>query len=779
MSTTKTWTCGGTQVFRVEYTTANRTATVTTSTSTLQVTGGGIDGMTFVSNNIPTITYGWYINSTRKTTNYINATTQTIVTNYTANTTDIFNSTNKNTRTAHLYWKWGPVTYNGSTDSSQITSVNYTVTLNAPPTFNSTNVVLNGPAYVGCVTATATLSNLSAKYGADISSAVLKIGNQTATRTTNGSFDPFTLTAAGTFTPTVTVTDSRGQVTTTNLTPITILPYVAPAINNFRVERTTNTGVKDDEGNSAVIATTFNYTDAVANLTEPTITVTDSNNTTITPLITWYSDSALTTIINENDWSSVAKNTEVYALLDNTFHDLFDTQHSYQISITPNDIDINNVTHSGATITQTLGSAYYTVDFLAGGHGIAFGSAATHEGMLIQLPTGIGQNLLFPTVNNTNVIDTNNYQLIIGKNNTQDNNQALIIGNGSDISHPSNIFTVDWDGNLSTNSIRLTDNLTMNNSKYLRLNSGAGSQYSWNQIWSSTYAQSGHEATSNLYIQADGYLAFYVGNDTNDPTGRMYLYYDFLLVSGYISTSSYVRANSGFYCNNNNWYHCKNTGGTDRLLCGINGSNAYMFGYGGYANNEGSTYLDGNVIYLRSKGAVSITGTVTTSSTVTAGGKLTVSSGGAAITGNLTVSGYGILTGTTTTDSSANARIGTGSPVGRIYRSTASSRRFKHEIQPLTKADLDPHQLYSLPIRQFKYNIDYLDFESPRFGLTVPGFIAEEMYDVYPIAVDLDNEKRPEDWNVRYVVPPMLALIQEQHQEIEELKERISILEEK
>ena len=148
-------------------------------------------------------------------------------------------------------------------------------------------------------------------------------------------------------------------------------------------------------------------------------------------------------------------------------------------------------------------------------------------------------------------------------------------------------------------------------------------------------------------------------------------------------------------------------------------------------------------------------------------------------TGNCVVSGTGTFTGTTTTDSSANARVGTGSPVGRIYRYASSSRRFKHDIQPLTKTDLDPHQLYDLPVRQFKYNIGYLDFESPRVGLTVPGFIAEEMYDIYPIAVDLDDEKRPEDWNIRYVVPPMLALIQEQHQEIEELKERISILEEK
>ena len=500
MSTTKTWTCGGTKVYTITYNTINRTSSVNTSTATLSVTGpssfSDFDLSYMHMSSAASITYGWYVNNTRKTTTTFNINSTNINSNYSINTTDIFNTSNKNTKTAHLYWKWGPATYNNVTDSSQIISTNYTVTLNAPPTFNSTNVILNGPAYVGCVTATATLSNLSVKYGADISSAVLKIGNQTATRTTNGNFDPFTLTATGTFTPTVTVTDSRGQVTTKNLTPITILPYVAPAINNFRVERTTNTGVKDDEGNSAVITATFNYTDAVANLIEPTITVIDSNNTTITPSITWYSDSALTTIIN--DWSSVAKNTEVYALLDNTNHDLFDTQHSYQIGITPNDIDINNVTHSGTTITQTLGSAYYTVDFLAGGHGIAFGSAATHEGIHIQMPTGIGQNLLFPTISNSNVIDMDNYQLIVGKNNIQNNDAAFIIGNGNSINARSNVLTVDWDGNVEAAGY-MRDTIISATPTITRTSGGT--------ILSTAYKRSGNVASLRIQFSSSGAVA--------------------------------------------------------------------------------------------------------------------------------------------------------------------------------------------------------------------------------------------------------------------------------
>lgn len=311
----------------------------------------------------------------------------------TLQTSTFFNSTNKNARSLNITASnWYPLLLSGSqkypdngynTEQTGNIGTLATVTLNAPPTFNSTDVTLTGSPYAGYVTATATISNLSAKYGGDISSAVLKIGNQTATITTNGSFKPFTLTTAGTFTPTVTVTDSRGQVTIKNLAQITVLPYVAPNVS-FNIERTTDVGVLNDEGESAVITATLTYTDAVASLTAPTIVVKDTDNITITPTITWYTDRALTDVISESDWSSVASGAEVYALLGN---DVFDTQDSYQISLTPNDIDIKSEPHSGTTITQMLGSAFYTVDFRAGGHGIAFGQACTADGFYCNMDT--------------------------------------------------------------------------------------------------------------------------------------------------------------------------------------------------------------------------------------------------------------------------------------------------------------------------------------------------------------------------------------------------------
>lgn len=127
-----------------------------------------------------------------------------------------------------------------------------------------------------------------------------------------------------------------------------------------------------------------------------------------------------------------------------------------------------------------------------------------------------------------------------------------------------------------------------------------------------------------------------------------------------------------------------------------------------------------------------------------------------------------------TTTSAANVYVATGNDTqGRLFRSTASSKRYKTDIEDIENADA----LYDVPVRQFKYRDDYLtDKDDIRFGKTVPGFIAEEVEKVYPIAVEYADGK-VEDWAARYIIPPMLKLIQEQKKQIDELAERVGKLE--
>lgn len=124
-----------------------------------------------------------------------------------------------------------------------------------------------------------------------------------------------------------------------------------------------------------------------------------------------------------------------------------------------------------------------------------------------------------------------------------------------------------------------------------------------------------------------------------------------------------------------------------------------------------------------------------------------------------------------------NMYIGT---TGLISRTTHenSSKRYKHDIKDVTNKELDPHRLYDIEVKQFKFNDDVVtDEKDPRRGADLIGFIAEQVAECYPVAVDINENGDIESWSAHYIVPPMLALIQEQHKEIEQLKECVKALE--
>ena len=114
---------------------------------------------------------------------------------------------------------------------------------------------------------------------------------------------------------------------------------------------------------------------------------------------------------------------------------------------------------------------------------------------------------------------------------------------------------------------------------------------------------------------------------------------------------------------------------------------------------------------------------------------------------------------------------------GKFVKSTSSSRRYKHQICPVEDSRIDPHRLYELSVKQYVFNRDYLSPDDPRQGQAVIGLIAEDVAEHYPVAVTRDGEGRIENWQERYILPALLSLVQEQHREIEALKERISRLE--
>jgi hypothetical protein len=124
-----------------------------------------------------------------------------------------------------------------------------------------------------------------------------------------------------------------------------------------------------------------------------------------------------------------------------------------------------------------------------------------------------------------------------------------------------------------------------------------------------------------------------------------------------------------------------------------------------------------------------------------------------------------------------DSSISTAAPNGRIdsdgrtRRTTGSSIRFKDNVVNLsTVAEMLPIKLLDLPVRAFKFKADYLDAADNRVDTIVPGFIAEEVDQYYPSAADYDIDGIPENWNERFIIPGMLALIQDLYKEIALLK---------
>jgi phage minor structural protein len=108
---------------------------------------------------------------------------------------------------------------------------------------------------------------------------------------------------------------------------------------------------------------------------------------------------------------------------------------------------------------------------------------------------------------------------------------------------------------------------------------------------------------------------------------------------------------------------------------------------------------------------------------------------------------------------------------------SSSSKRYKHDIKPLSD-EFDPHKLLELPVKQFMYNDDHeLQYQDMR-GKTIPGFIAEDVEEIYPAATIHDPETgEVESWDERRIIPGMLALIQEQQKRIDDLEARLARLE--
>lgn len=123
-----------------------------------------------------------------------------------------------------------------------------------------------------------------------------------------------------------------------------------------------------------------------------------------------------------------------------------------------------------------------------------------------------------------------------------------------------------------------------------------------------------------------------------------------------------------------------------------------------------------------------------------------------------------------------NMYVGSGGTVSRT--NNTSSRTIKHDITELQDEQIKAENLYNVNVYQAKYNEDILSSNDPRYLKDLPMFIIEDLDEKYPIVIDKPSENVKEwSWNAQYIIPPMLKLIQNQHQTDINLENKIKDLE--
>lgn len=205
---------------------------------------------------------------------------------------------------------------------------------------------------------------------------------------------------------------------------------------------------------------------------------------------------------------------------------------------------------------------------------------------------------------------------------------------------------------------------------------------------------------------------------------------------------------------------------TKDKLTFLSGTESTSIGYGSYSYSSGEVSTIGRGFMIN--GDAGFTGQTYYSKTAWFNAGLEVSK--ESVFSGATVHKWAV------NNSNSNAGNVHMTTAGYLRLGVASSKRYKHDITEIKDTSLDPKKLLELPIVQYKYNDGYLSEDDNRYDKFIPGFIAEDVAEIYPIAADYEDDGKVNDWNFRIIIPPMLALIQNNNKEIELLKQENKLL---
>ena len=349
-----------------------------------------------------------------------------------------------------------------------------------------------------------------------------------------------------------------------------------------------------------------------------------------------------------------------------------------------------------------------------------------------------------------NIIDTKDgfakgkYVFIIG-NGSYEDERDLVLANT--IKSRSNAFTVDWNGNTwASGSITATGSVNGTDFNGFTINKSVPSDAKFTDTVTVIENSCDSDSTTSALSAAQGKsLKTYIGNvaqntwnslqeSYRNDYGKQYNTQVPLLINGNSLGSATAQLILEY---NNSYIRFRN-----------DGSSFYIM------NGNASSWT--NYITFQSTGAVVVPSTLQVPTCL-----------------------YVPYATTASTTSAANAYISADGNGVLAKTSKTSSRRFKDSITTDLDEELNPEHLYNIDVVQFKYKKDYFtNTDDIRYRKNLIGLIAENVYDNYKIAADwhVDEESGKilvDAWNEQYIVPAMLKLIQEQHKEIEKLKQII------
>lgn len=266
-------------------------------------------------------------------------------------TVQTYTNSSRTTKVGNAVSKTFTVTIPSSYVPSGTFTTNYSNTAEFDGTIyylqNKTSVILS-------------VSGGAAGTGSSLKSYAFKRGSTVIkTITTNAATASFTevIPLSGSVTYSVVITDNRGRTTTKTATAINVYSYAAPTLTVNSCWRSDNSGnMNKSQGKFITVNATFGCSD-VDNKNTASCTVQYKSNTAT-------SYSSATTLANDENAILNDRNSSGGFALENTYDVLF---------------TVTDTVGSTATKIITVPTSFVTMDFKAGGTGIAIGKIATED----------------------------------------------------------------------------------------------------------------------------------------------------------------------------------------------------------------------------------------------------------------------------------------------------------------------------------------------------------------------------------------------------------------